>query len=448
MEVFQTIAPKRRGFLFAFYYVIMGLKLMPAGRFFIYAMVLGLALFGGWFLFGRGGEVVIYGENSPAVSNQSSSETLVKAGELPSDFREKEPEPEKKPNQDIEFQPQLSARPEIVRAIYATGWSAGSRSKADSLIKLIDETELNAIVVDVKDYSGFISYRISSPIFEDSGALGELRIIKPNELIKKFHDKEIYVIARISVFQDPILAQAHPEWAIHSSSTEKLWRDRKGLAWMDPASREVWNYNLEIAKDALARGFDEVNFDYIRFPSDGNLEDTVYPFWDDIAPRSLVMENFFRFLRENLKGEVISADLFGLVTIASDDLGIGQIIEKAFPYFDYIAPMTYPSHYASGVLGYKNPAENPYEIVKESIELAAQRLVKYKSRLETSTVSDAEDKKSAAKIRPWLQDFDLGADYDAAKVRAQIDASEQAGGVGWMLWDPRNIYTREALHAD
>ena len=468
-------------------------------RFFAFLVVLVLLLSAGWFFFGGRGEVVIKGEEKVMIPEEKSGENLARS-ETPELKLEKEKVvlPVKKLNQDLEFQARLSNPPEVVKAIYATGWSAGSRGKVDSLIKLIDETELNAIVIDVKDYSGFISYEIDTPILKDAGAFGELRILKPNELIKKLHDKNIYVIARVSVFQDPILAKAHPEWAVQSSSTGKTWKDRKGLAWMDPSAREVWEYNLEIAKDALARGFDEVNFDYIRFPSDGDLEDAIYPFWDDIAPRSLVIENFFRFLRENLKERQISVDLFGLTTIANDDLGIGQILEKALPYFDFVAPMVYPSHFANGTMGYKNPAENPYEIVKGSIESAVQRLVKYSSLAGTSTEAGLANKRAVSKIRPWFQDFDLGADYDAVKVRAQIDAVEDvfcgpapspdfgdstnslaknnsgsvdqtmsgnrkgrdaqicdssSGGLGdkfggWMLWDPRNVYTRSALHAD
>lgn len=404
-------------------------------------IVIGSAFWAGWFFFGQSGEVIIQGTADPEI--MVSKEAVVSKEEK---IEVLEEVAQVKNNYDIGFQSKLENPPEAVKAIYATGWSAGSKSRIDSLIRMIEETELNAIVVDIKDYSGFISYEIENSLFQESGALNEIRISRPNELIKKLHDKKIYIIGRISVFQDPILAKARPEWAIHSSSTGGTWKDRKNLAWMDPASREVWNYNLLIAQDAFKRGFDEVNFDYIRFPSDGNLEDAVYPFWDDVAPRELVIENFFRFLRENLKDEKISADLFGLVTVANDDLGIGQVLEKAIPYFDFVSPMVYPSHFAPGTFGYKNPAENPYEIIKESIGSAGQKLVKYIGSSEASTTEGKS--KAAAKIRPWLQDFDLGADYGAEEVRAQITASDEAGGIGWMLWDPRNVYTKSALIAE
>ena len=352
-----------------------------------------------------------------------------------------------KTNGDIPNQARLASPPEVVKAIYATGWSAGSVNRMDALIKMIDETELNAIVIDIKDYSGFISYYIDDPLIVQSGALKELRISKINNLVKKLHDKNIYIIGRISVFQDPILAKAHPECAIKSSKTGDVWRDRKGLAWMDPASEGVWNYDLAIAKDALERGFDEVNFDYVRFPSDGELGSMSYPFWKKDIPMEDVIENFFKYLRLNLPQAKISADLFGLVTSAKDDLGIGQVFEKALPYFDYIMPMVYPSHYASGAMGFKNPAEHPYEVVKNAIAEANKRLMEYNTSqidgLSSSTV--AIHPRSEAKIRPWLQDFDLGTTYTAEMIREQIKASDESGGSGWSLWDPKNIYTESAL---
>ncbi len=367
-------------------------------------------------------------------------------------------------NGDIEFQSQLTNPPEKIKAVYATGWSAGSASAIERLIKLIDETELNAIVIDVKDYSGFLSYEMDNLVAKDSGAFKELRIAKPNTLIKKLHDKGIYVIARVSVFQDSVLSKAHPEWALQNSLTTGAWVDKKGIRWMDASARPVWNYTVDIAKDALARGFDEINFDYIRFPSDGKLDQIKYPAWDGVKEKNLVIKDFFAYLRKNLGEAKLSADLFGLVTIDHTDLGIGQIVEDAFPYFDYIAPMVYPSHYASGVFGYKNPADHPYEVIRESLlslnskiknfdsGFFAQNATGTKMAGSTSTLVASisntipkQNLKRRAKIRPWLQDFDLGATYTGEMVRAQITASDEMGSSGWMLWDPKNVYTRSAL---
>ncbi len=367
------------------------------------------------------------------------------------------PQSEKNNIGDLSFQSQLSNPPSVVKGIYVTGWTAGSETRINSLIELINKTEVNAIIIDVKDYSGFISYDINDPRFESTGALKELRILKPNLLIKKLHDHGIYVIARVTVFQDSILAKAHPEWALKNKNTGELWRDRKSLAWMDPASKEVWDYNVALAKDALGRGFDEVNFDYIRFPSDGNLQEIEYPHWDGLREKHLTMRDFFKYLRENLGEAKISADLFGLVTVAVDDLGIGQRLEDALPYFDFIAPMVYPSHYANGVFGFANPATHPYEIVNNSILGAIGKIKNFEFGIpseSSSTINGSgtlpaiKIREARAKLRPWLQDFDLGADYDAEKIRAQIRGSDEAGGAGWMLWDPKNIYTREALNPE
>jgi hypothetical protein len=222
-----------------------------------------------------------------------------------------------------------------------------------------------------------------------------------------------------------------------SSST--LWLDHKKLAWIDPASKEAWDYNIAIAKDAAERGFDELNFDYIRFASDGNLSDMTFPHYTRTGAdltRTEVIKSFFKYLREELPNIKISADIFGLVTVNYDDMGIGQVLEDIFPYFDYISPMVYPSHYAKGFLGYKNPALYPYEVVKYSMDSALKRLKSY----EYGVMSNA-------KLRPWLQDFDLGADYDAEMIQKQIQAVYDAASStpeiinGFLLWDPKNIYS-------
>ena len=386
-----------------------------------------------------------------------------------------------KPRQDIPPQQPLASPPEAVKAVYATGYSAGSKAKMDYLIKLIKETELNAMVIDIKDFSGYVLYNTDLEAVKKYGAL-DVRISKLNILLKRLHDENIYAIARISVFQDPRLALARPDLAFQSSSTKKLWLDNKGLAWIDPAAKAAWDYNIAIAKEALDRGFDEVNFDYIRFASDGNLDDIIYPAWRktrtdaDLAQTNAetkreVIKNFFKYLRKELPDVKLSADLFGLTAVNYDDLGIGQYFEDALPYFDYLAPMVYPSHYHSGFSGYQNPAKHPYEVVKYSMDEAFKRLRNWQlvnSNLNNSTTSPITNYQlPIAKLRPWLQDFDLGANYDAVMVRSEIQAvydafcspangrdaqicnpsSNDFGDKfgGWMLWDPNNIYTKEAL---
>lgn len=353
----------------------------------------------------------------------------------------------KNPHNDIEPQKPLAGSPKIIKALYATGWSAGSEKMLNYLIKLIKETELNAIVIDIKDYSGELSYLTEIKETEKYGKDRDIKILRPNAMIKKLHDEGIYVIARQTIFQDPILAKARPDLALTSSTTGKQWQDNKKVMWVDPAGKETWDYNMAIAKDALARGFDEINIDYIRFPTDGNTNDIKYPFWDGKILKRFVMRDFFKYFRQALPDAKISADLFGLTTVNYGDVGIGQNIEDAYHYFDAVAPMVYPSHYNKGFAGHQNPAAHPYDIVYTSILEANKRLQQYKIKAEISTSTEKYLVKNP-ELRPWLQDFDLGTDYGAEKVRAQIQAVYAAATgtpTGWMLWNPSNNYTKAAL---
>ncbi|MEK7553059.1 MAG: putative glycoside hydrolase [Patescibacteria group bacterium] len=324
--------------------------------------------------------------------------------------------------------------PSPLKAIYLTSWVAGTPARREALVKLIDETELNAVVIDIKDYTGRIAFAVTDPVL--TGAV-EVRIKDPQEFIRELHEKNIYVIGRISVFQDSYLAKKRPDLAVHRQSDGGIWLDRKGIAWLEAGASEVWDYVVRLAREAHALGFDELNFDYIRFPSDGNMRDVVYRFMDQkTETRAAVLERFFRYLNEQLAdlNLPLSADLFGLTTTAKDDLGIGQMMIAAAPHFDYLSPMVYPSHFASGFLNYENPAAHPYEVVKHTMTEASERLLAASS--------------TPLKLRPWLQDFDLGADYTAELVRAQIQATTDAGLDSWMLWSPSNNYTRAALDGD
>lgn len=321
--------------------------------------------------------------------------------------------------------------PESVKAIYMTSWVAGTKNWREDLVKMIDETELNAVVVDVKDYTGRISFKVSDPVLQKIGAEEE-RIPDVREFINELHRKNIYAIARISVFQDPYLVKQRPDLAVKRKSGE-VWKDRKGIPWLDPAGKETWEYVVRIGKEAERVGFDELNFDYIRFPSDGNMTDISYDFWDEVTPRRVVLRNFFAYLRQELGGlnVALSADLFGLTTWNYDDLNIGQVLEDAALYFDFIAPMVYPSHYPPTFQGYANPADHPYEIINSALKRASERLVAATS--------------SPNKLRPWLQDFDMGATYTAEMIRKEKQAVYDAGLNSWMLWDSSNKYTRGAL---
>ena len=323
--------------------------------------------------------------------------------------------------------------PEPLKAIYMTSWVAGTPYLRNRLIKLIDDTELNAIVIDIKDYSGRIVFPVKDPELIKTGAV-EVRISDIESLITELHAKGIYVIGRVSAFQDAYFVKLHPELAVHRQSDNGVWKDRKGISWLEVGATPAWDHLVRIAKESYALGFDEINFDYIRFPSDGDMKDISYQYFDKkVETRAEVLKRFYSYLWLELKplGIPISADLFGLTTSSLDDLGIGQVLVEAAPYFDYIAPMVYPSHFASGYIGLAKPATKPYEVVKDSMTKASARLLAASS--------------TPAKLRPWLQDFDLGATYTAEMVRAQIQATYDSGLTSWMLWDPSNRYTPAAL---
>ena len=334
----------------------------------------------------------------------------------------------------------LENPPAILKGIYVTGWSSGSKSYIEYLHSLFKTTQINAVVVDVKDSSGVVSYDTGVQKAKKYGAY-QKKIPDIDALINDFHNKGIYVIGRVVVFQDPILAKARPNLAVYNKLTTQdlskpvLWGDGSGMHWVDPASQEAWDYNIAIAKDALMHGFDEINFDYIRFPTNGVASAMGFPIWDQKTPRHTIIKSFFQKLRESLPGAKISADLFGQVTTNTDDMVIGQILEDSFIYFDFICPMIYPSHYASGFLGYNLPSEHPYEMVKNAMDTALAR--------ENLARSDL----AKTKIRPWLQDFTLTIPYTAGAVKKEIQAVEDSTGenyIGFLLWNPRNVYTRDA----
>jgi len=235
------------------------------------------------------------------------------------------------------------------------------------------------------------------------------------------------------VFQDPHLVGLQPELAVRRLDNAGVWKDYKGLSWIDPGATDSWDYIIELALESYGHGFDEINFDYIRFPSDGDMENVSYTHYDPLYPKRIQMKEFFVHLRNELTplGIPISADLFGMTTTNRDDLSIGQVLEDALLNFDFVAPMVYPSHYPWGFNGLGNPNESPYEVVHFSMSEAVKRA-------EAASTT-------RHKLRPWLQDFDYGGNYDEAKIRAQKEAVYDAGLYSWMLWDPKVKYTRGAF---
>ena len=275
------------------------------------------------------------------------------------------------------------------------------------------------------------------------------------EFIETLHDKDIYVIGRITVFQDPYYTKNYPEQSVQSKSRPgEPWKDYKGLSFVAVNAQPFWEYIVELSKESYALGFDELNYDYVRWPSDGPMSDIVYPSKD----LALELEKFFRYLNDNVKptGVAMSADLFGMTTTNFDDLNIGQQLERALPYFDYVAPMVYPSHYPKNFLGLGNPNSDPYKVVQYSMSEAARRTIATTTsigsftytRIGTSTPAMySKPSYDARKLRPWLQDFDYGKDYLPADILAQTRATYDAGLTSWFFWDPANRYTslREVL---
>jgi hypothetical protein len=340
-----------------------------------------------------------------------------------------------KPVQTIEATTSDEAKePALVKGIYLSFFALGHDGLREHVLNLLKRTELNAVVIDVKEDRGFIPYRSDVLLAEEVGAHDFIMVKDFDALMNWFEENEIYTIARVVVFKDSVLASSRPDLAVKDSLTGGIWRNRKGLAWTDPFCEEVWDYNIAIAKDAAKRGFDEIQFDYIRFPTDGDVSRAVFSMENTSLNRVAAISGFLKKAREELKplGVKIAVDVFGYTTWRKDDMGIGQRIEEMAKYVDFISPMVYPSTYHDGIPGYQCAIAYPYEIVYFSVKRAVERL-------EGVEVS----------VRPWLQDFrDYAFDgraYSAREIRAQIRGAYDAGASGWMLWDPRVRYTAEAL---
>ncbi len=326
------------------------------------------------------------------------------------------------------MEPTVSPAGAGVRGIYATAYVAGSPSALKGLLDLIDATELNALVIDVKDVTGltYPSRVHGAPLSRRSPPIPNL-----SRVLERCRERGVYTIARLCVFHDADLAHARPDLALRTPEGE-LWKDRSGGAWTDPYRREVWDYIVAVAVEVAALGFDEVQFDYVRFPTDGDLSRIVYPDTGGLT-RMQAINGFLRQAREALRayGVIVSADVFGLVCYTETDVGLGQYLEELMQVVDYLSPMTYPSHYRAGALGLEDPNRAPYETVYLSLLHARRRLA-------------PED---FARIRPWLQDFSMGHRYGPDEVRAQIRATEDHGLGGWLLWNAASRYTPAALRS-
>jgi hypothetical protein len=329
-----------------------------------------------------------------------------------------------------------------IKGLYMTYNAAGHDGLRDHALELIDTTELNALVLDVKGDKGLLTYHSDVTTATAIGANNAPIIKDWRAFMKDLKDREIYTIARIVVFKDNYLARANPQWAVRTGTGE-LWLDREELPWLEPFHEGVWDYNIALAVEAAQRGFDEIQFDYVRFPTDGKLSNIVYSrSIEEQAVRTAAISGFLARAGAALEPyEVkLAADVFGYTAWHRGDFRIGQDLSDMAAHIDVLSPMLYPSTYDHGLEGlpqYDFAVAFPYEIVYESMIRAMSRV--------KATNPDIV-------VRPWIQDFpDYGFDrrtYSPDEIREQMYAAYDSGGGGWMLWDPRVRYTPEALVSD
>jgi hypothetical protein len=316
------------------------------------------------------------------------------------------------------------------KALYLSFFGIGSSALREPALQLLEQTELNALVIDVKGDRGMISYQSAIPLASLIGAQKIITIRDMKGMMKKLKEKGVYTIARIVVFKDNLLAFSKPELSIRTPGGA-IWLDKEQLAWVDPSRKEVWDYNIDIAEEAARLGFDEIQFDYVRFPDAVGVAFSV-PNTEENRVNAIT--GFLREARQRLApyNVFLAADLFGYISWNRNDTLIGQRIEDVAPLLDYLCPMLYPSGFQFGIPGYRLPVAHPYEIVSLTLKRGQERAGIPHNR-----------------FRPWIQAFrDYAFDrrpFTAREIRDQIDAAEKFGSNGWMLWNPQNRYTADGL---
>ncbi len=320
-----------------------------------------------------------------------------------------------------------------VKGIYVSAYVAGTGDMIDRIIEQMDQTELNAMVIDVKDDQGRITFAMDSPTVNEIGA-SKVFINDMPALIQKLKDHNIYPIARVVAFRDPYLAEQKPEWSLHEADGS-IYRDSKGLAWVNPYRREVWDYLVEVGKKAGEIGFSEIQFDYIRFAVDRTMKNVVFD-QEDTQGRSKeeAITEFIGYAYDQLarEGLMVSADVFGTIIRSGEDAqAVGQEYGEMARHLDYLCPMIYPSHYGDGNFGIEHPDMQPYDTILNALKGSKAVLAEAKAENENGR---------QAIVRPWLQDFTASylknyIDYGDEQVRAQIQAVYDAGYDEWLLWD-------------
>ena len=326
--------------------------------------------------------------------------------------------------------------PDTLRGLYVNRWAALGR-KLNDLIGVAKRTEVNALVIDVKDDRGFVLYRSSVALAREIGADTAdghwMSRAKLRAVLDTMVAHNIYPIARIVVAKDPLLAQKKLDLAIKRKSDLKPWLDKNGNPWLDPHQPAVWQYAADLAREAYEMGFSEVQFDYVRFPDEKRLiSETVYPLANG-RTRAQVIRDQLGFVRKALKPHAmrVTADVFGLTATDTTDMGIGQRWEMFVDQVDVVLPMIYPSHFARGTYKLRYPNAHPYETIDHALK---------------DVIARSDSVPNAAIIIPWYQDFTLGAPrYTAAQIRAQKKAGYDNGFQSWILWNPKSNYTLAAL---
>jgi hypothetical protein len=290
--------------------------------------------------------------------------------------------------------------------------AAAKPAQFQELLAIAEETTVNTLVFDTKQEEGIVLYASQVQEAIDIGAVNPLYDVEA--ALRAAEDRGLYTITRIVTFQDGVRGPSRPEHAIRDSQTGDLWRNGRGLTWMDPTDRGSWDYPIALALEACELGFDEIQFDYVRFPTDGDVTVTVYDVPVDQETRTETIASFLSEARSqiNAAGCAVSADIFAIVLSVPDDQGLGQMPEDLSYAVDAVSPMIYPSHYGPGWLGFDNPNDHPEEVVTQALDAGSPRFV------------------GGAILRPWLQAFY----YDASQVREQIYVAEDRG-LGWMLWN-------------
>lgn len=324
----------------------------------------------------------------------------------------------------------IKLTPIKVKALYLTFWGASNNSKTlKNILELIDETEANAIVVDVKNEYGSTQFWTSFKEANSYGAYKNRTNRDITKFMKRLKEKNIYTIARIVTFKDELQASNNIDYAIKKDTNTTIWRNHDNMAWVDPFDKRARNYAISIAEEAAKVGYDEINFDYIRFPAKKGLH---FSRQCTQPNRIKAIETFLDLAQARLRkyGVFISVDTYGNICWAKDDNGIGQTVSSLAAHADYLCPMLYPSGFSSGSFYFKYPAKHPYEVIYRSVK-------------------KIQDRVPSNRVRPWLQYFKdythTKIEYKREEIQAQIKATEDIGTNGWMLWSPSSKYNKSYL---